>query len=125
GHLRWDVVDAVKKQRFWPDTISTDWNAMSRTNAVVDLENCMSRLLVSGMPLADVIACATINASRVFPVFKDRGTLKVGAVADVALLALRDGRFAFEDNYGNHITGGQRLFPSATILAGALVPQRT
>jgi dihydroorotase len=118
GHLRWDIVDAVKQQRFWPDTISTDWNAMSRTTPVVDLPNCMSRLLACGMPLADVVACTTVNASRTFPVFRDRGTLKVGAVADVAVLELRDGRFEFEDNYGNRRSGAQRLFPSATVLAG-------
>jgi dihydroorotase len=121
GHLRWDMFDSVKQQRFWPDTISTDWNAMSRTNAVVDLPNCMSRMMVGGMALRDVIACTTINASRTFPIFRDRGTLKVGAVADVTLLELRQGSFEFEDNYGNKRAGSERLFPAGTVLAGAFV----
>jgi predicted amidohydrolase len=34
------------------------------------------------MPLDQVIARATLNASRVFEVFHDRGTLNVGAPAD-------------------------------------------
>ena len=118
GHLRWDVVDSARQQRFWPDTISTDWNAMSRTNAVVDLPNCMSKMLACGMPLRDVVASTTVNAARVFPAFKDRGTLKTGAVADVAILELREGPFEFEDNYGNRRNGGQRLFPTGTVLAG-------
>ena len=65
----------------------------------------------------------TLNASRVFPVFRDRGTLKVGAPADVALLELREGVFEFQDNYGNKISGRQRLFPSETIVAGKRVPR--
>jgi dihydroorotase len=62
-----------------------------------------------------------VNPARVFPVFKDRGTLKVGAPADVALLELREGNFEFEDNYKNRISGRQRLFPSGTILGGTPV----
>jgi dihydroorotase len=119
GHLRWDMFDSVKAQHFWPDTISTDWNAMSRTNAVIDLPNCMSRMMLGGMSLRDAIASTTVNASRVFPVFKDRGTLKTGAIADIAILELRSGTFEFEDNYGNKRQGTQRLFPAGTILAGA------
>ena len=123
GHLRWDIVAAVMKQKFWPDTISTDWNTMSPTTGVVDFPNCMSKLLNYGMSLAEIVACATLNASRVFPVFKNRGTLKIGAPADLALLELREGTFEFVDNYANKITGHQRLFPVETILAGKRVPR--
>ena len=71
----------------------------------------------------DPVACATVNASRTFPLFSDRGTLNVGAPADVALLELREGNFEFLDNYNNKITGRQRLFPSGTVLAGKRVPR--
>jgi dihydroorotase len=70
------------------------------------------------MSLSDVIARATINASRTFDVFHDRGTLNVGAPADVAILELRQGSFEFVDNYKNLRTGRQRLFPSGTVLGG-------
>jgi len=118
GHIRWDVVDQVMKEKFWPDTISTDWNTTSGTTGVIDLPNCMSKLLNYGMSVPQVVACATVNAARTFPVFQGRGTLKVGAPADVALLELRDGAFEFEDNYKNRIAGRQRLFPAGTVLAG-------
>jgi len=121
GHLRWDVVETVMKQGFYPDTISTDWNTMSPTTGVIDLPNCMSKLLHYGMPLNEVVAAVTLNASRVFPIFKNRGTLKVGSPADVALLELRDGTFEFVDNYSNKITGRQRLFPVETTLGGKRV----
>ena len=118
GHMRWDTIGAIMKAGFWPDTFSTDWNTMSKTTGVVDLPNCMSKLLGYGMSASEAIARATINPSRVFPVFKDRGTLKKGAPADVALLELREGNFEFLDNYKGTITGRQRFFPSGTVLAG-------
>ena len=122
GHVRWDTVGAIMKAGFWPDTFSTDWNTNSPKTGVIDLPNCMSKLLGYGMTLGEAIACATVNASRIFPLFNDRGTLNVGAPADVALLELREGRFEFLDNFKNTITGGQRLFPSATVLAGRRIP---
>ena len=118
GHMRWDTIGAIMKAGFWPDTFSTDWNVNSKTTGVVDLPNCMSKLLGYGMTVSEAIACATLNPSRTFPVFNDRGTLNVGAPADVALLELREGNFEFLDNYKGTITGRQRFFPAGTVLAG-------
>jgi dihydroorotase len=125
GHFNWDMVERATRQGFWPDTFSTDWNAMSRSSpGVVDFPNVMSKFLMFGMPLSQVIACATVNAARVFPAFDDRGTLNVGAPADVAVLELRQGMFEFLDNYNNKRNGNQRLFPVATVMGGKPAPQR-
>jgi dihydroorotase len=118
GHMRWDTVGAIMRAGFWPDTFSTDWTANSRTTGVVDLPNCMSKLFGFGMTISEAIACATVNPSRIFRVFNDRGTLNVGAPADISLLELREGTFEFLDNYNNTITGRQRLFPGGTVLGG-------
>ena len=117
-HFDWATVERATKQGFWPDTISTDWNVMSKTTGVVDFPNVMSKFIMFGMPLSQIIACATVNAARVFPSFDDRGTLNVGAPADVAILELREGSFEFLDNYKGTRTGSQRLFPAGTVLAG-------
>ena len=117
-HFDWATLERATTQGFWPDTISTDWNVMSRTTGVVDFPNVMSRFILLGMPLSQVIACATVTAARVFPAFDDRGTLNVGAPADVAIMELREGSFEFVDNYKGTRTGRQRLFPIATVLAG-------
>jgi len=121
GHMRWDTVEKIVKARFWPDTFSTDWNTNSRQTGVIDLPNCMSKLLGYGMTVPEAVACVTVNASRTFPVFKDRGTLKVGAPADIAVLELREGNFEFLDNFKGTITGRQRFFPFETVLAGKRV----
>ncbi len=119
GHLRWDTFDRIIQAGFWPDTISTDGSTTSRdAESVVDFPNVMSKFLNFGLTLDQVVARATVNASRVFPLFHDRGTLNVGAPADVAVLELREGTFEFVDNYGNTRTGRQRLFPSETVLGG-------
>jgi dihydroorotase len=123
GHMRWDTVEAIMKAGFWPDTFSTDWNTNSRQTGVVDLPNCMSKLFGYGMTVGEAVARATVNPARMFPLFNDRGTLNVGAPADVAVLELREGNFEFLDNYKNTIAGRQRLFPSATVLAGKRIPR--
>jgi dihydroorotase len=124
GHLRWDIAERVLQAGFLPDTFSTDWTPEGRTAQVIDFPNVMSKFLMLGMSVDQVVACATVNASRVFPVFRNRGTLKIGAPADIAVLELREGTFEFVDNFGNKRTGRQRLFPSATILAGKRVAAR-
>jgi dihydroorotase len=123
GHMRWDTVAAIMKAGFWPDTFSTDWNTNAHQTGVVDLPNCMSKLFGYGMTLDQAVARATVNPARIFPLFNDRGTLNVGAPADVALLELRKGDFEFLDNYKNTIKGSQRLFPSATVLGGKRIPR--
>jgi dihydroorotase len=117
-HFEWDSTEKAIKQGLWPDTFSTDWNTGSKTSGVVDLPNVTSKFIVLGMPLSQVIACATVNAARVFPAFDDRGTLNVGAPADVAIMELREGTFEFLDNYKGVRTGRQLLFPAGTVLAG-------
>ena len=124
GHLDWDTFGRILQAGFWPDTISTDGNTTSQTaESVIDFPNVLSKFLNFGMTLDQVVARATINASRIFPLFHDRGTLNVGAPADVAVLELREGTFEFVDNYGNTRTGRQRLFPSETVLGGERVPR--
>jgi dihydroorotase len=123
GHMRWDTIAAIMKAGFWPDTFSTDWNTNAHETGVIDLPNCMSKLFGYGMTLDQAIARATVNAARIFPLFNDRGTLKVGAPADVAVLELQKGNFDFLDNYNNKITGHQRLSPSTTVLGGKRVPR--
>jgi len=122
GHFTWDMVERATEQGFWPDTLSTDWNVLSPTTGVVDFPNVMSKLLMLGMPLSEVVACATTRPARAFPAFEDRGTLNVGAPADVALMELREGNFEFVDNYQGTRTSRERLFPFVTVLDGKRVP---
>jgi dihydroorotase len=121
GHIRWDVVERALEQGFVPDAITTDWTKEGAENQALSVPNVMSKFLHLGMSLKDVIACATCKAARVFEAFHDRGTLNVGAPADIAVLELREGSFEFVDNYQNKITGRRMLMPCATVLGGKRV----
>lgn len=117
-HWTWDVAQSALQQRFLPDTISSDLNTPGRTDQVIDLPNVLSKFLLMGMPLNDVIARATINAARTFHEFAPLGTLRPGAPADIAVLDLKQGAFDFVDNYKNKRAGNQRLVAHAVVAGG-------
>ncbi|HKH73088.1 MAG TPA: amidohydrolase/deacetylase family metallohydrolase [Vicinamibacterales bacterium] len=118
AHITWAEAERGLKQTFVPDTISSDWTDAGRTDQVFDFPNVLSKFLLLGMPVDQVIALGTMNAARVLPAFKDLGTLRVGAPADVAVLDLRSGGFEFVDNDNTKRTGKQKLFTRATIIGG-------
>ena len=64
GHLRWDIAESVLKAGFLPDTLSTDWTPEARTIQVFDLPNVMSKFLMLGLTLDQVVAFTTVNAAR-------------------------------------------------------------
>jgi dihydroorotase len=118
GHFTWDTMAGGVKAGFLPDSTSSDWTDAGRAEHVVDFPNVMSKLLMLGVPLAQVIAMATSQAAAAFPAFKGLGTLRVGAPADVAILEQREGSFDFLDNVNTKRTGTLRLFPRATVIGG-------
>ena len=77
GHVTWDVAERAVRAGFLPDTLSTDYNANSRSTGVIDLPNVMSKFLLLGVPMDQVVAMVTSNAAKVFP-RQDLGTLNVG-----------------------------------------------
>jgi dihydroorotase len=121
AHWTWDVVESAMQQDFLPDTISSDITAAGLTDQVIDFPNVLSKFLLLGMPLDQVIARATTNAARAIPQFKSFGTLRTGAVADVAVFDLKDGDFDFADNYKGQRTGHRRLVPYAVVVGGKKV----
>ena len=120
GHITWDVAEQAMRQKFLPDTISTDWTDAGRTDQVFDFPNVLSKFLMLGMPLGQVLERATINAAHTFAIFGDLGTLRVGAPADITILELRTGEFEFVDNPNTVRKGTTKLFTRATVFAGKL-----
>jgi dihydroorotase len=81
----------------------------------------MSKFLLLGMPVDQVIARVTNNAARAIPQYRNYGTLRTGAVADVSVLDLREGDFDFVDNYKGQRTGHRKLVPYAVVMGGRKV----
>ena len=123
-HLRWNTFDAIMETGFWPDSISTDGFSNSRSApGVQNFPNIMSKFLNFGMTLNSVVAASSLKPSRIFPFLRNKGTLNIGAPADIAILELRQGNFEFFDNYENVRHGSYKLFPFETILEGKKVPR--
>ena len=119
GHIVWATAErGISGRAFWPDTISSDITAPGRTDRVFDFPTVLSKFLMLGMSLTEVVACATVNAARVFAPFHGLGTLRVGAPADIAMFELREGEFEFVDNENAKRTGRQKLVAAGTIAGG-------
>lgn len=121
AHWTWVVAERAMQQGFLPDTISSDITAAGLTDQVINLPNVMSKFLLLGMPIDQVIARATVNAAHAIPQYKGYGTLRTGAIADVTVLDLRDGDFEFADNYKGQRTGHKALVPYAVVMGGKKV----
>jgi len=121
NHITWEVAERAMEQDFPPDTISSDLTAPGMTFRVFDFPTVLSKFLVLGMSLDQVIACGTVNAARAIPAFGELGTLRVGAPADVAVFELQLGDFEFVDNVDGKRIGHQKLVANAVIAGGKLV----
>jgi dihydroorotase len=76
------------------------------------------------MDLTAVVACATTNPARLLDMEGTIGTLRKGAVADIAVFAMESGDFTFEDCDGNTMQGQARLSPRYTVRKGNLTWKR-
>jgi len=121
AHITWEVAEQAIQQDFLPDTISSDLTAAGRTDRVFDFPTVLSKFLLLGLSLDQVIARGTINAARALPAFADLGTLRVGALADIAVFELREGEFEFVDNVNTKRIGRQKLVPYASVAGGRRV----
>lgn len=108
------------EQGFYPTTISTDFHTGSMNNAMKNMLNIMSKFLVMGMRLPDVIAASTWNPARAIQ-REALGNLSVGAPADVAILNMREGDFGFFDYTGYKMEGDRKLECEMTIRDGKIV----
>jgi dihydroorotase len=108
------------KEGFHPDVISTDLHIGSMNSGMKDILNTMSKFLVMGMPLADVLKSNTARAAEVIK-RPDLGHLGVGAEADIAVLNLRRGTFGFIDTEGGKLLGDQKLECELTVKGGRVV----
>ena len=91
---------------------------------VKDLPTTLSKFLNLGMPLEEVIRAATATPARVIGQEGKLGTLKPGAMADVAVFELEAGEFDFQDTDGNILRGPRRLTPYLTVKDGEVWWQR-
>lgn len=114
-----NAVPAIQ-QGFYPDTISTDLHTGSMNGAMMDMLTTMSKILVMGVPLQEVIRQSTTNPGRAIQ-HRELGHLGVGAVADIAVLRVAQGKFRYADASRGTIEGDRRLMCELTLKGGSVV----
>lgn len=112
------VMQRVLEQGVLPTTISSDLHAHDLEGPVFDQATTLSKFLMLGLYLDDVIDRSTAVPARIMGMEEEIGTLREGAEGDVAVWDLREGEFTFEDSYGNTMTGHRKLEPVVTLKAG-------
>jgi dihydroorotase len=88
-----------------------------------DLPTCLSKLLLLGYSLGNVVELATTAPAHILEM-EGRGTLRPGAYADIALFHLLSGEFPLYDNLNEMRTGKQLLVNAQTIVAGRPMARR-
>jgi dihydroorotase len=124
-HLDLDVAEKCLQQNFLPDTIGTDLGGLSYNGPVYDLVTELSKFLLLGLSVDQVIERVTVRPTRMFNFGAELGSLRPGAVADITILEVREGSFLFTDSTGKKRTGRQKLQSAAAIRAGKLYVNRS
>ncbi|MEM6628090.1 MAG: amidohydrolase/deacetylase family metallohydrolase [Bacteroidota bacterium] len=108
------------EQGLKPNSISTDLHTGSMNAGMKDMSNVMSKLLNIGLSFREVIEQSTWNPAQVIK-RPNLGNLDVGAPADIAVLALEEGKFGFIDVKGWKIEGNKKIICELTLREGVVV----
>ena len=120
GSFVWRVAVPAIQEGFLPDSISTDLHIASMNAGMKDFLNVMDKFLAMGLSMEDVILRSTWNPAREIK-HEELGHLSVGAIADLAVLRLENGKFGFVDIFGARLDGTRKLTCELTIHDGKVV----
>jgi dihydroorotase len=120
GSFNFNQAIPAIKAGFLPNTMGTDLHIGSMNGAMKDQLNVLSIFLAMGMDIPGVISRSTWAPAQAIK-REELGNLSVGAIADVAVLGLRKGKFGFRDIEGNRQDGTQKFECEMTIRGGRIV----
>jgi dihydroorotase len=112
-----DAAPAIQ-QGFLPDSISTDLHLGNIQE--LSLTSIMSRFLIMGETLKEVIQQTTVNPAEEIH-HPELGTLTPGSDADIAVLQLLHGNFCFHDDGNARMCGNSTLTNVLTVRDGAIL----
>jgi dihydroorotase len=123
GSFSFAMAEPSINQGFPPDTISTDHHRSSMLTNHSNMTNCMTKMMVLGLTLPEVIEKSTLAPSLILG-HPELGHIGEGSEADVAVLKVKDGDFGLIDNglTGNRVLKSKQLIENQmTIKAGDIV----
>lgn len=98
GSFSFETMERAMTQGFFPDTISSDLHIGNVDGPVYDLLTTLTKFLHLGMRLDEVIRLGTEAPAKVIGKSGELGTLRPGAVGDLTISKLEEGRFELSDS---------------------------
>lgn len=120
GSFSFDVARKALAQGLVPATISSDLHHYNVNGPVFDLATTMSKFLLLGRPLEEIVAKTTSVPAGLLGLADRLGSVREGFLADLAVFKLTEGEFEFEDSMKEKVLGRQRLEPVAVIRRGRI-----
>ncbi|MEZ5934868.1 MAG: amidohydrolase/deacetylase family metallohydrolase [Alphaproteobacteria bacterium] len=121
GSFSYDTAQAMMREGFMPDVISSDVHSLCVHGPAYDLLVTLSKFVCLDMPLPDVIRAATVAPADAIR-RPELGTLTSGTVGDASVLELREGAYDYIDSTGKPVTGNRRLFCDGVVIDGQWWP---
>lgn len=119
GSFSFEVARVMLAGGFMPDTISSDVHAMCVDGPAFDLLTTMSKFLVLGVGLPDIVRAATVNAAKAMR-RPELGTFAAGAAGDASIIRVEEGTFDYMDVTGARLTGANRIAAMGAVIGGQL-----
>ena len=115
------VCKSAVKSGLKPDIISSDINSSSFfLQPLHSLPRIMSKYLDFGMSVEEVLETVTINPARAIK-REDLASIKVGTVADIAILKVKEKGVEYSDVAGHRFIGERVFVPQLTIKSGKVM----
>ena len=125
-HLNHFTIQSTREQGFMAQVMSADvtdsspWSAAGWPPVAPTLLDVMNEFLALGWSVEEVVRCNTANAAAAIRKSSELGTLRPGALGDVAVFRLQDGDFSYTDWHGHVQTSKQKLVAEMTIIDGKI-----
>ena len=117
GSFSFKTPRAMLANGFQPDVISSDVHTLCINGPAFDQVTTMSKFLVMGMSLNEVVAASTVNAAMALK-RPEYGSLKVGSLGDATILTVKEGKFDYADVTAEILTGDKKNVSEGVVLKG-------
>jgi len=117
GSFGFGTARAMLAAGFLPDVISSDVHSLSINGPAFDLLHTLSKFVVLGVPLPQVIRAAT-SAPAAAINRPELGSFRPGAVGDATLISIEEGEFTYHDVLAEPLTGNKRLAARGVVVGG-------
>lgn len=119
--FNFNIAEKAKDLGIFLDTISSDIYIKNKEEGpVYSLANVMSKFLIMGFSLEEIIEKVTKNPAKILNL-KDRGTIEIGKKADFTIFQLKKGNYIFYDSMGNRKFSNILISPEFVIKNGVLI----